>query len=73
MTSHRVSRNLAGTFEQGSELLGFIEGDKIRGITEHLLASQKKIKSQFAWIAVLTVSAPTEVNHNLACLSSKQN
>lgn len=64
------SRTLAGTFEHGIEILGFIEGEGIRGITEHLLASQKE--GQFAWIAVLTVFAPTEVNHNLACFSSKQ-
>jgi len=66
-----VSRTLAGTFENGTELLGFIEGEEIRGITEHLLASQKN--GQFAWNAVLTVFAPIEVNHNLACFSSKQN
>lgn len=41
MKSHRVSRTLAGTFERGTGLFGFIEGEKIRGITEYLLASQK--------------------------------
>lgn len=71
MKPHRVSRNLADTFEHGSELLSFIDGAEIRGATEELVAPLKN--SPFAWIAVLTVSAPTEVNHNLACFSSKQN
>lgn len=45
MNSDRVSRTLAGTFEHITELLGFVEGEEIRGITEHLLASQKKKKA----------------------------
>jgi hypothetical protein len=69
-----MSRNLADTFEHGTERLSCIDGSEIRGVTEQLLASQKKKKkSQFAWIAVMTVSTPIGVNYNLAWFLSKQN